>query len=254
VNPFGSPGSAYTAQFSGNLAEIVDSVFYNNLFATAYTESNSRGVNAPANNNVVAAASPVQALTRGPAVVRGTKVMQPVVSLDPRPANDALASVAWAPSGNLSSAHYRGGFVPGANWLAGWTASQKYGYTPADGWCDVGKALGGVAGDPQLAGTGSYSGPSVNLTLSNAAPNSLAIFALGFGRIDLPVFGGVIVPNYLTLGAFVQFTTPTGTGAFNLPIPAPVVGQIPIYHQYGVLDAAAPQGVAFSNALLRVSQ
>jgi hypothetical protein len=256
INPFpNNPASYYTAQFSGNLAEIKDSVFFNNNFATAYTEANARGVNNPACNNVVATALPIQALTRDlPGVVRGGKVMQRVLFLDPRPANDALSSVAWAPTnGVLTSAHYRGGFAPGANWLEGWTASDAFGFTPGDGWCDVGEARGGLTGDPVLSGTGTYGPGPISLSLSNAAPFSLAVIALGVGRLDLPAFGGVVVPNYFTLGAFVQFTDGAGQSSFNLNIPAPFPSGTPFYHQYGVLDSAAAQGVAFSNAVLKVS-
>jgi hypothetical protein len=129
---FNDPSVMYQAQTSGNLCEIRDSVFYNNLFATAYTEADARGVRTAYNNNVTAASSPIQSLTRGAAVVRGGKTMVPVTYINPRPANDALVSVAAAPSdGFFKPAHFRGGFSATNNWLGGWTAASDYGMTDA---------------------------------------------------------------------------------------------------------------------------
>ncbi len=132
VNAPGNPAAFYTVQTSGMLAEITDSVFYNNNNASAYTEANARGVFNAGNNNVIASVSPIAAITRGPAVVRGGKVMVPVIALDPTAINDAATSVGAAPAdGFFTPAQYRGAFAPGAasNWLCGWTASQAFGFT-----------------------------------------------------------------------------------------------------------------------------
>lgn len=123
-----NPATLYTVQTSGNLAEIADSVFYNNLHASAYTEAEARGVMNPAKNNVISTSSPIQSLSRGTLVTKGGKNMLPVVKINPLPAHDALTSAAAAPAdGFLESAPYRGAFAPGNNWLAGWTAAAAYG-------------------------------------------------------------------------------------------------------------------------------
>jgi hypothetical protein len=132
VGAFNHPDTLYTVQTDGMLAEITDSVFYNNLAAAAYTESNARGVTVagagnPAKNNVVATVSPIQSITRGPLVVKGGKNMLPVISIDPRAANDALVSADAAPSdGFFTPVHFRGAFGD-FNWLIGWTAADAYG-------------------------------------------------------------------------------------------------------------------------------
>ncbi len=134
VNPFANPAAAYTAQKAGKLIQYTDSVFYNNVNAAAYTEANSRGVFAAGNNNVLAAAgsSPIASITRGPNVISGTVVVQPVILLDPRATNDAATSVASAPSdGFFAQAQYRGAFGPNENWLCGWTATDAYGMSVA---------------------------------------------------------------------------------------------------------------------------
>jgi hypothetical protein len=132
-HPNDGPAGTYTAQFSGNLCEISDSVFFNNA---DYNEFNNVGANAASNNNVIEPATmPVQSLLRGTPVVRGSKVMIPVTGLDPRPAGDALVSVDTAPAGGfLVPAPYRGAFAPGPNpWLGEWTASYAFGFTASTG-------------------------------------------------------------------------------------------------------------------------
>jgi hypothetical protein len=93
------PAVLYQAQASGKLAEITDSVFYNNMNAKAYTEAEARGVLAEDKLNVVADAgkSPIQSIIRGPLVAKGGKNMLPVTYINPCAANDAVLSVTSAP-------------------------------------------------------------------------------------------------------------------------------------------------------------
>ena len=126
------PAVLYTAQTSGKLAEITDSVFYNNPHASTYTEADARGVRAAANVNVTAAAgvSPIQGLTRGSPVVLGSLTMLPVTSINPCAANDAVTSFGTAPcDGFFTPAKFRGAFSATNNWLKGWTAADAYGLT-----------------------------------------------------------------------------------------------------------------------------
>ncbi len=131
---FNDPAVMYTAQTSGMLSEITDSVFYNNLHSSAYTEANARGVTTSggsnaAKNNVVASALPIQAIQRGTPVVRGGKTMLPVFFINPLPANDALVSAAAAPAdGFFTPAQHRGAFAPDVNWLRGWSAADAFGF------------------------------------------------------------------------------------------------------------------------------
>ena len=134
VNAPANPGDFYQAQTNGNLAEIKDSVFFRNLNSAAYTEAIAVGVTAPACQNVLIpgfdpADAPIRSITRGPAIVRGTKTILPVIQLDPRPANEALTSVAAAPGdGFFTSASYRGAFAPDENWLSTWSAADAFGF------------------------------------------------------------------------------------------------------------------------------
>jgi hypothetical protein len=249
VNAPANPAAFYRAQTSGNLAEITDSVFYNNLFATAYTEAVARGVFAAANNNVREPAnSPIRSLTRGPAVVRGTKIMLPVTQLDPRPANDALTSVGFAPrDGFFSGAKYRGAFTPGISWLTGWTASEAFGFTPREPWADLGQSLAGTNGAPELSGTGTLAtGSPITFTLRNANANAPSVLVIGTARLNLPLFGGVLVPSPDLL---IQLNTDGAGGALlNLSTPAMPSGTT-LYLQHWVFDLGAPSGLAVSNAV-----
>ncbi len=136
---FNSPGILYTAQTSGKLAEITDSVFFSNLYDDAYTDSDTYGVtvsggsNSEKNNVVVSgsdsADAPIVSITRGSLFTSTEgKGVLPVESIDPRPANEALTSAATAPDdGFFTQASYRGAFSAEENWLEGWTAADAYG-------------------------------------------------------------------------------------------------------------------------------
>jgi hypothetical protein len=154
VNPCNNPAAIYQAQSQGNagiqqgfLNEMTDSVFFRNS-ANAYNDSAGPPLNEgsntvsvtiaggsnPAKANVVAGAGsmPIVALTRGPNVTIGALTMQPVTSIDPRPANAALASNSSAPNdGFFTPASYRGAFAANENWLCLWTATDAYGFNIA---------------------------------------------------------------------------------------------------------------------------
>jgi hypothetical protein len=130
-------------QVDGKLAEIKDSVFFNNVNTAAYTESNARGVNGGGNNNVQEPAlSPIRKLVRAAPVDYLTFRQQRVIDVDPRPANSANTSVASAPNdGFFTPAQYRGAFRPDIGpasvrpWVCGWTAADAYGFVSP---CKVG--------------------------------------------------------------------------------------------------------------------
>ena len=176
VNSFSTPAAvaaAYRAQSNGTLIQYTDNVFYNNTNAAAYTEANARGVFNAANNNVQATSSPITSITRGTQIVNGGVVIQPVIGLDPRAANNAVTSAGSAPNdGFFDQVNYRGGFSSTSSWLCGWTASQAFGYTTSG--CSVpclgdlngdrvvgGADLGGLLGNWGGSGTGDLNGDGI---------------------------------------------------------------------------------------------
>lgn len=144
ANPgdFNHPDTLYTVQQDGKLAEITDSVFFNNLKASAYTEADARGVRDATNNNVTSASSPITLIERAAPAMRGGLTMLRVTKLDPTAVSDAAISVKTAPNdGFFDPVKYRGGFSPNANrnWLLGWTAADAFGMVtrPAGGGADL---------------------------------------------------------------------------------------------------------------------
>ncbi len=127
---YNTPAALYQSQVDGKLAEISDSVFYNNNNGSAYTEATTRGVFDPANNNETVSDSPITSIVRAaPVPVNGLVQLQ-VISLNPLPANAALTSVDTAPDdGFFTPAQYRGAFSSDENWLCGWTAAYAFGFT-----------------------------------------------------------------------------------------------------------------------------
>ena len=192
VNAPANPAAFYTVQSSGNLVELSNSVFFRNLFASAYTEATARGVFNAANNNVTATVQPIVSITRGAPVVKGGKTMLPVLNLDPRPAADALNSVGSAPNdGFFTSANYRGAFAPGENWLDGWTATSAYGLTPVTStvaYCTAGTTSNGCNATMTAIGTPRASASSgYTLLVSNVEGQKQGLlFYSTSGRAALP--------------------------------------------------------------------
>ncbi len=137
-----NPGDFYQAQTSGKLAQITDSCFFRNQHAEAYDEANNVGVFATGNDNTITPGiddndAPIVSVTRGAAVMKGGKIMVPVIGICPKPANGALTSVGTAPDdGFFTQAAYRGAFSPnGKPWICTWTAAFAFGFLDC---CDDG--------------------------------------------------------------------------------------------------------------------
>jgi hypothetical protein len=262
VNAPANPADFYKSQTSGNLAEIKDTVFFRNQYVSggtnAYTDANSVNVFDPSNNNVqvlsiLDADAPIQSITRGaPVSLQGGTIIQlPVIGLDPRPKNDALTSVEWAPAdGFFDGAHYRGGFAPGNSWLHGWTACEAFGFTATDAWTDRGQGLAGVNGNPVLSGTGDLSAlSSITVDLSNANPSSNVLLVLGLSEIDAPALGGTLVPSIFQI-INVGATDGSGNLSLGTTWPTGVPSGFQIVLQEWVFDGAGPKGFAASNGLV----
>jgi len=101
-------GDYMTQDTTGKLAQITNSVFYNNANASAYSTYNTVNTGT---GNTIATLSPVKGVYRGfDALANGN--LMPVESLNPIPADGVTA-----------------GAFNGSNWLAGWTAADAFGLT-----------------------------------------------------------------------------------------------------------------------------
>jgi hypothetical protein len=144
---FASNASFYSAQSSGTLAEISDSVVYHYDPANQWPagvdgddEASNVGAfpgfgssGAPL-NNVVASVAPIKSLTRSAQALKGGKLWTRVVSLDPLPANDGLVAQNTVPTSGccIEQTNFRGAFSPNKNWLKGWSASDAFGFIAGD--------------------------------------------------------------------------------------------------------------------------
>lgn len=120
-------------------------------------------------------------------------------------------------------------------------------------WIDMGFAKPGIAGAPHLVGSGALTaGSSTRLTLSNANPLAPAWLAIGGQALNLPILGGVLVPEpTLIVG---QMTTAAGSASFQALWPASLPAGQSLYFQYWIQDPAATFGFAASNGLQAIAQ
>ncbi len=253
INACTSPSAIYTVQTSGNLAEITDSVFWANFAPDAYTEAIARGVvttttpGPTGSGNVIAAASPIRHIARGPQVTLGPagndKDIFFVEELDPRAANDALVSSGTAPNdGFFCPVNYRGAFSSTENWLLKWTAAAAYGFTGNVG--TVSNVNPGpnpqtyTSGPLNIGGEYTY---NVDNTVTGHSAAQVFWSAAG-ASIPLPQGDVLLIglgPNILfktpvTFGAMVGATIPAGSAlAFDLCLLGfPVTSQA--VHVFGV--------------------
>jgi hypothetical protein len=99
-----------------------------------------------------------------------------------------------------------------------------------------------------MFGTGNLAnGQPVVLGLTKARANAPCAIVLSVTRADLPIFGGVLVPDILT-GFSIGFAT-NASGGYSLNLPSGFPGPNVFYLQTAVLDPANPQAFAFSNAI-----
>jgi len=115
-------------------------------------------------------------------------------------------------------------------------------------WSYVDSALAGSAGEPVLFGAGALTaGEPLVLTLDKAAPVSSGLLIYGATVVNLPAFGGLLVPSPDRVAAFA--TDAAGMLALTAEWPAGLPAGFALYVQAWVADAGAPQGWAASNAL-----
>ncbi|GJM23095.1 MAG: hypothetical protein DHS20C15_30100 [Planctomycetota bacterium] len=116
-------------------------------------------------------------------------------------------------------------------------------------WEDLGSALGGSAGEPALDGSGALiAGTQSTIELSNALPGATARLVAGFGELNAPFRGGVMVPT-----PDLMFPAQIVNGAGELTLRTTWPGEVPsdfaFTMQYWIQDAGGALGWAASNGL-----
>ena len=118
---------------------------------------------------------------------------------------------------------------------------------------DVGSQLTGDFA-PTLSGSGSMAeGQDFALNFTGSPPSTRATVFFGTTTINVPFFGGTLVPDVEIIIHFKTPANPANTkvinGNFNPGLPAGTE----IYGQAWFLDAGGPQGLCASNTLLLVT-
>jgi len=225
AHPNDCPPGTYQAQVDGQLAEIKDSVMFNNGAGNAYTEATARGVfDGPNMNAQEPPQPPIAAIQRGAQVQKGGLPQVRVTFLDPRARNDAATAALNCPAPNdgffLPTA-YRGAFSPSVNWLCGWTAACAFGFTAADNVVtpgeDVQDAIDAAApGSVITVQAGSYPGFAIDgkpltilgsgtteiagaVTISNLPPGEIAVLGdLQLNSLDALANAGTVILSAVT--------------------------------------------------------
>ncbi|WP_419192373.1 MBL fold metallo-hydrolase [Engelhardtia mirabilis] len=119
----------------------------------------------------------------------------------------------------------------------------------AQTWLDLGNALPGSAGTPQLVGQGTLiGGTHYSLELTGAAPASQAFLVFGQSQLLLPIAGGTLVPSPDLVAGPLETGAGGGlAGEFTWPVGMPAGVQD--FWQVWIADAGAPGGWSASNAL-----
>jgi len=130
-------------------------------------------------------------------------------------------------------------------------ASHRLGFSlvGASPWIDLGHALAGVAGEPQLSATGALvEGTLVEMLLSEAAPVAPATLVIGLSELSAAFKGGVLVPSTdLIIAGLV--TDALGEVLLFDNWPAGIPSGTTYWFQYWIDDASGPKGLSASNAL-----
>jgi len=134
--------------------------------------------------------------------------------------------------------------------IAGTAATQGLdGHLIGVTWINMGFALAGIQGPPSLKGTGKIAPyERSKIVLLDAAPQALAMLFVSLSSDPQPFKGGTLVP---AAPAFHLAIMTDASGSIELEISgsANLPAGFDLVMQYAVLDEAAPQGVALSNAL-----
>ena len=131
--------------------------------------------------------------------------------------------------------------------LAAWRADEIARLLDG-GWQDLGEALTGTNGEPFLDPTGFFSaGSTIDLVVGNAVADASGAYVLGLERIDLPLRGGLLVPEPLVLLGL--STDASGNAETQVLVPPTVTTGLELYVQAWIQDDGAVRGWSATNAM-----
>lgn len=128
--------------------------------------------------------------------------------------------------------------------LALWTVRRFGGTLPLV----LGKAIGGTKGYPRVTPSGEFAaGGSIQLKVQSALPAaSVAYLVVGAERVDLPLYGGTLVPAPQLI--LQVATDDRGIAVLDFDLPGSIADGGALYLQLWHADPAGSKGVAASAA------
>jgi len=121
-------------------------------------------------------------------------------------------------------------------------------YRTPSPWTSLGGGIAGALGEPTLTGRGTLTaGNTVTFQAANAAPNSLGVFILGSTAVNVPIFGGTLVPA-LDATLVAPFDA-QGRWSLAFPWPAGYAPGVNLWWQVAVVDGSTPAGFAATDGL-----
>ncbi|GJM21686.1 MAG: hypothetical protein DHS20C15_16010 [Planctomycetota bacterium] len=131
--------------------------------------------------------------------------------------------------------------------------SQAAASATDSGFTDLGFALAGTHGEPQLVGSGTLIPDSkASLELSQALASAPAVLFLAVDPVaPMPFMQGTLAP-FPVLAQRAAVTSTAGEVTLTLRVPTGALPDFAFYAQWAIADAGAPSGVAFSNTLQAV--
>ena len=90
----------------------------------------------------------------------------------------------------------------------------------------------------------------MNISLTNALETTTAYFVLGIFELNVPFYGGILVPDFNPPGGFLILVT-NGDGEIHIndTWPPGLPAGLTVYFQYWMIDPGGPFGFASSNAI-----
>lgn len=115
-------------------------------------------------------------------------------------------------------------------------------------WWNVGAGTPSPRRPPRLEPLSTFvAGEAFHIDVSSAEEHTLAVLGFGTGRVDVPLFGALLVPN-LDLGTFVGVADGVGRVPFGSTWPALPSGLV-LYAQAFCLDGSMPALFSATNAI-----
>lgn len=116
-------------------------------------------------------------------------------------------------------------------------------------WNNLGQSLAGAAGAPALYGAGVLQqGSTLQLDVAQGPANAFGAYVAGASALQLPLFGGVLVPSPDSVPPLL--TDAFGRATLDVPLAAAVPSGTSLWLQAWFLDPSGPQAFSATNALV----